>query len=154
MRRAKTPVVRAGGDWAAALGRRMGNNTGDLSHHAVEQTRQRLRLALLGFTMVFTVLVGRLTYLTAMGENTGLSLAAKAAQTQERPIITDRHGVVLATQISTTTLGASYAYEAWRAEHGDRVCCRGRALRRIRRCRRWRLSEDENPPCTPPCAST
>jgi cell division protein FtsI (penicillin-binding protein 3) len=107
MRRAKTPVVRAGGDWAAALGRRMGKNTGDLSHHAVEQTRQRLRLALLGFTVVFTVLVGRLTYLTAIGETTGQSLAAKAAQTQERPIITDRHGVVLATQISTTTLGAN-----------------------------------------------
>ena len=71
MNRTRLPVVRAGGDWAAAIGARLGHSTGDLAHHAVERTRQRLRLALVGFVLVFSVLSFRLTYLTMMGEGPG-----------------------------------------------------------------------------------
>lgn len=106
MNRTRLPVVRAGGDWAAAIGARLGPSTGDLAHHAVERTRQRLRLALVGFVLVFSVLSFRLTYLTMMGEGPGFSISASAANIQARPIITDRNGVVLATQITTATLGA------------------------------------------------
>lgn len=109
MSRAKLPVVRAGIDWAVPLGGRLGRRPGDLSHHAVEATRSRLRLALICFAIVFTVLAGRLAQLTVLqaapvwvGQSTHIENTA-------RPIITDRNGVVLATQITTTTLGADAA---------------------------------------------
>jgi len=107
MNRNKLPVVRAGGDWAAVLGHRLGHHSTDLAHHAAEQTRQRLRLALVAFVAVFCVLTARLTYLTMIGEGPSFSISASATDAQTRPIITDRHGVVLATQITTTTLGAN-----------------------------------------------
>ena len=66
MSRAKLPVVRAGLDWAVPLGGRLGRRPGDLSHHAVEATRSRLRLALICFAVVFTVLAGRLAQLTVL----------------------------------------------------------------------------------------
>ena len=45
MSRAKLPVVKAGIDWAACLWAGvLGRRPGDLSHHAVEATRSRLRL--------------------------------------------------------------------------------------------------------------
>ena len=109
MARASTPIVRAGGDWAAVMGSRLGQRPSDLSHHAVEQTRRRLRLALISFSLVFVVLIGRLADLTTSYQVTGASTALQTSAKQERPIITDRHGVVLATQISTTTLGANTA---------------------------------------------
>ena len=109
MVRASTPIVRAGGDWAAVMGSRLGQRPSDLSHHAVEQTRRRLRLALISFSLVFVVLIGRLADLTTSYQVTGASTALQTSAKQERPIITDRHGVVLATQISTTTLGANTA---------------------------------------------
>ena len=106
MSRTKLPVVRAGGDWAAVMGARLGYPRGDVAHHAVERTRQRLRLAVMGFVLVFSVLSMRLTYLTMFGEGPGFSISSSAANIQARPIITDRNGVVLATQITTATLGA------------------------------------------------
>ena len=109
MARASTPIVRAGGDWAAVMGSRLGQRPSDLSHHAVEQTRRRLRLALISFSLVFVVLIGRLADLTTSYQVIGASTALQTSAKQERPIITDRHGVVLATQISTTTLGANTA---------------------------------------------
>ena len=66
MSRAKLPVVAAGTDWAPVLGGRLGRRPGDLSHHAVEVTRNRLRLALVCFVIVFSVLAGRLTQLTIL----------------------------------------------------------------------------------------
>ena len=53
MIRAKLPVVTAGTDWAPVLGGRLGRRPGDLSHHAVEVTRNRLRLAVVCFVIVF-----------------------------------------------------------------------------------------------------
>ena len=105
MSRAKLPVVRAGIDWALPLGGRLGRRPGDLSQHAVEVTRSRLRLALICFAVVFAVLGGRLAQLTVL-EAAPISIAASQKTKQaQRPIITDRNGVVLATHITTTTLG-------------------------------------------------
>ena len=109
MSRAKLPVVRAGLDWAVPLGGRLGRRPGDLSHHAVEATRSRLRLALICFAIVFTVLAGRLAQLTVLQAAPVWVSQAKKAEHMARPIITDRNGVVLATQITTTTLGADAA---------------------------------------------
>lgn len=109
MSRARLPVVRAGLDWAVPLGGRLGRHPGDLSHHGVQQTRQRLRLALLSFVVVFTVLVARLVDLTVAGATGVAAHADSGAEVVTRPIITDRNGVVLATQIITTTLGADAA---------------------------------------------
>lgn len=109
MSRAKLPVVKAGIDWAVPLGGRLGRRPGDLSHHAVEATRSRLRLALICFALVFAVLAGRLAQLTLSHTAPHLAAHAETARHLERPIITDRNGVVLATQITTTTLGADAA---------------------------------------------
>lgn len=109
MSRTKLPVVKAGLDWAVPLGGRLGRRPGDLSHHAVEATNRRLRLALICFALVFSVLAGRLAQLTVW-QGAPISVAeAQKKQEQTRPIITDRNGVVLATQITTTTLGADAA---------------------------------------------
>lgn len=109
MSRAKLPVVKAGIDWAVPLGGRLGRRPGDLSYHAVEATRSRLRLALICFALVFTVLAGRLAQLTLFQTAPDLVANAETTRQMERPIITDRNGVVLATQITTTTLGADAA---------------------------------------------
>ncbi len=109
MSRAKLPIVRAGIDWAVPLGGMLGRRPGDLSHHAVEATRGRLRLALICFAVVFTVLAGRLAQLTVLQAAPAWVAGSKAAEEAARPIITDRNGVVLATQITTTTLGADAA---------------------------------------------
>ena len=109
MSRAKLPVVRAGLDWAVPLGGRLGRRPGDLSHHAVEATRSRLRLALICFALVFAVLGGRLAQLTVLQAAPIWVSQAKETDSMLRPIVTDRNGVVLATQITTTTLGADAA---------------------------------------------
>ncbi len=109
MSRAKLPVVAAGKDWALVLGGRLGRRPGDLSHHAVEITRNRLRLAVVCFVIVFGVLGARLTQLTVL-ESAPVSQASIAkAERHARPSIIDRNGVILATQISTVTLGADAA---------------------------------------------
>jgi cell division protein FtsI (penicillin-binding protein 3) len=109
MSRAKLPVVAAGRDWAAVLGGRLTLGPGDLSHHAVEVTRNRLRLALICFVLVFTVLGGRLVQLTVLENQPAWQAGAQTHQQMLRPTIVDRNGVVLATQISTLTLGADVA---------------------------------------------
>lgn len=109
MSRAKLPVVKAGLDWAVPLGGRLGRRPGDLSHHAVEATKRRLRLALICFALVFSVLAGRLAQLTVLQAAPIWVAKAQQEENQSRPIITDRNGVVLATQISTVTLGADAA---------------------------------------------
>lgn len=109
MSRAKLPVVAAGTDWAPVLGGRLGRRPGDLSHHAVEVTRNRLRLALICFIVVFSVLAGRLTQLTVLQVKPAWQASTKQPHLAARPSITDRNGVVLATQISTITLGADAA---------------------------------------------
>ena len=43
MRRGKLPLVPVGHDWAMVLGGRLGRRAGDLTQHAVETTRSRLR---------------------------------------------------------------------------------------------------------------
>ena len=106
MSRAKLPVVAAGTDWAPVLGGRLGRRPGDLSHHAVEVTRNRLRLALVCFVIVFSVLAGRLTQLTILQGKPAWHSSAQKQNAAARPAIIDRNGVVLATQISTITLGA------------------------------------------------
>ena len=109
MSRAKLPVVAAGTDWAPVLGGRLGRRPGDLSHHAVEVTRNRLRLALICFIAVFSVLAGRLTQLTVLENKPAWQAGIASAESMTRPSIIDRNGVVLATQISTITLGADAA---------------------------------------------
>lgn len=106
MSRAKLPIVAAGRDWALVLGGRLGRRPGDLSHHAVEVTTHRLRLALVCFAVVFSVLAGRLVQLTVLEGKPLGHAALKKQGRQERPSIVDRNGTVLATQISTVTLGA------------------------------------------------
>ncbi|MGC6534964.1 MAG: peptidoglycan D,D-transpeptidase FtsI family protein [Parvibaculales bacterium] len=110
MSRAKLPVVAAGTDWAPVLGGRLGRRPGDLSHHAVEVTRNRLRLALICFVVVFSVLAGRLAQLTVWEASPLRAAGAGQAGDMARPSIVDRNGVVLATQISTITLGADAAH--------------------------------------------
>lgn len=106
---AKLPIVAAGRDWALVLGGRLGRRPGDLSHHAVETTRHRLRLALVCFVVVFSVLAGRLVQLTVLESKPfGAARGVGPAQ-HDRPSIVDRNGVVLASQISTVTLAADAA---------------------------------------------
>ena len=108
MARARLPVVRAGGDWAAHLAGRDGIVGADLSGHAVEMTRRRLRIAIVCFGLVFTLLAARLIHLTAFGVNPALAQRAGSGITaQVRPMIIDRQGAVLATQMDTTTLAAN-----------------------------------------------
>ena len=121
MIRAKLPVVAAGTDWAPVLGGRLGRRPGDLSHHAVEVTRNRLRLAVVCFVIVFTVLAARLTHLTVLQGTPAWQAGHKAKHMTARPSIVDRHGVVLATQISTITLGADAAKIADGAEMAARL---------------------------------
>lgn len=109
MSRAKLPVVAAGTDWAPVLGGRLGRRPGDLSHHAVEVTRNRLRLALICFAIVFTVLAGRLAQLTVWQGKPAWQVTDATSKNMARPTIIDRNGVVLATQITTITLGADAA---------------------------------------------
>ncbi len=109
MSRAKLPVVAAGRDWAAVLGGRLSSGPGDLSEHAVEVTRNRLRLALTCFVIVFGVLAGRLVQLTVLENQPAWQAGAQKQKQMVRPTILDRNGVVLATQISTVTLGADVA---------------------------------------------
>ena len=56
MRSGKLPLVPVGNDWAMVLGGRLGRRAGDLTQHAVETTRSRLRLAFICFFIVFSVL--------------------------------------------------------------------------------------------------
>ena len=89
-----------------------------VAHHGVEQTRARLRLASIMFVLVFAVLGGRLAQLT-LAEDPQLArvgMADRKAEVQ-RPAITDRNGVVLASQIYLTTLGAN----ASEIQNGDVV---------------------------------
>lgn len=109
MSRNKLPLVPVGHDWALVLGGRLGRRPGDLSHHAVETTRKRIRVALVCFFVVFAVLGGRLVQLTVIDAKPFGVAGKRAYEKQARPTITDRHGVVLATQISTITLGADAA---------------------------------------------
>lgn len=118
MSRSRLPVVLAGGDWAAVLGGRLGRRPGDLSHAAVEQTNRRLNLAIVMFMLVFTVLGGRLVHLTMMSDDASAKRGgATRHDTTARPVITDRNGVVLATQIYLTTLGA----DAAKIDNGDEL---------------------------------
>jgi cell division protein FtsI (penicillin-binding protein 3) len=106
--RARLPVVRAGGDWAAHLAGRDGIVGADLSGHAVEITRRRLRIAIVCFGLVFTLLGARLVHLTAIGTNPAMAQrGAGGMSAQLRPMIVDRMGAVLATQMDTTTLAAN-----------------------------------------------
>jgi hypothetical protein len=66
MSRGKLPLVPVGHDWAMVLGGRLGRRAGDLAQHAVETTRSRLRLAVICFFIVFSVLGGRLVQLTVL----------------------------------------------------------------------------------------
>ena len=108
MARARLPGVRAGGDWAAHLAGRDGIVGADLSGHAVEMTRRRLRIAIVCFGLVFTLLAARLIHLTAFGVNPALAQrTGNGITAQVRPMIIDRQGAVLATQMDTTTLAAN-----------------------------------------------
>ena len=89
------------------LGGRLGRRAGDLTQHAVETTRSRLRLALICF-IVFSVLGGRLVQLTVL-DAAPAQRAGVHKNNLMRPAITDRNDVVLATQITTVTLGADAA---------------------------------------------
>jgi len=109
MNRGKLPLVPVGHDWAMVLGGRLGRRAGDLAQHAVETTRSRLRLALICFFIVFSVLGGRLVQLTVLDAAPTQRANAAHKQNAERPTITDRNNVVLATQITTVTLGADAA---------------------------------------------
>lgn len=108
MARARLPVVRAGGDWAAHLAGRDGIVGADLSGHAVEITRRRLRIAIVCFCLVFTLLGARLLHLTAISAHPAMAQRGTGNMSaQVRPMIVDRSGAVLATQIDTTTLAAN-----------------------------------------------
>ena len=109
MSRGKLPLVPVGHDWAVVLGGRLGRRAGDLAQHAVETTRSRLRLALICFFIVFSVLGGRLVQLTVLDAAPTQRANAAYKQNTARPTITDRNNVVLATQITTVTLGADAA---------------------------------------------
>ncbi|MCH1568929.1 MAG: penicillin-binding protein 2 [Alphaproteobacteria bacterium] len=109
MSRTKLPLVPVGHDWAMVLGGRLGRRAGDLAQHAVETTRSRLRLALICFFIVFTVLGGRLVQLTVLDAAPAQHAGVLHENRLARPAITDRNNVVLATQISTVTLGADAA---------------------------------------------
>ena len=64
MKHAKIPLVTAGGDWAGVMNIHAGQIGNGVTHHGVEQTRARLRLASIMFVLVFAVLGGRLAQLT------------------------------------------------------------------------------------------
>ena len=103
-------LVPVGHDWAMVLGGRLGRRAGDLTQHAAETTRSRLRLALICFFIVFSVLGGRLVQLTVLDAAPAQHIAgAHKKPFFTRPAITDRNNVVLATQITTVTLGADAA---------------------------------------------
>jgi cell division protein FtsI/penicillin-binding protein 2 len=109
-------MVTAGGDWAGAMNLHAGQIAGGVAQHGVEQTRARLRLASIMFVLVFAVLGGRLAQLT-LAEDPQLARVGMADQKAEvqRPAITDRNGVVLASQIYLTTLGANaFGNSKWR----------------------------------------
>ena len=104
------PIIKAGGDWAALLRGRLRREAGDLSHDAVVRTRRRLNLAIVVFMLVFAVLGSRLAHLTMLSGYQVIDRTAILQGAQKpRPIITDRNGVVLATQIYLTTLGVDTA---------------------------------------------
>ena len=109
MRSGKLPLVPVGNDWAMVLGGRLGRRAGDLTQHAVETTRSRLRLALICFFIVFSVLGGRLVQLTVLDAAPAQRSAGVHKNNLMRPAITDRNDVVLATQITTVALGADAA---------------------------------------------
>ncbi len=104
--------VRAGGDWAAAWGQAFDSRTG-LSQHLQQKTRSRFVLVQLCFALAFCLLFVRLAHLTitpyfSQNPKIGNHTQSIIANTP-RPTITDRNGVILATQISMTVLGANAA---------------------------------------------
>jgi len=102
----KQRPVRAGGDWSPFGRAGVGVPYDSLEMQASQRTRRRLRLAVALFSVVFTVLVGRLFNLTILHVPTANASAQNSAQSAaERPDILDRNGRVLATQIMATTLG-------------------------------------------------
>ena len=118
MKHAKIPLVTAGGDWAGVMNIHAGRVGNGVAHHGVEQTRARLRLASIMFVLVFAVLAGRLAQLTLAEDPQLARVGTTDRETDvQRPAITDRNGVVLASQIYLTTLGAN----ASEIQNGDAV---------------------------------
>jgi cell division protein FtsI (penicillin-binding protein 3) len=75
----------------------------------LRQLARACRLAVICFFIVFSVLGGRLVQLTVLDAAPTQRANAAHKQNTARPIITDRNNVVLATQITTVTLGADAA---------------------------------------------
>ena len=100
-------LIRPGGDLVEATNAQLGIRLGDLEGHAVDITRRRIWLAIWVFTLIFILLGARLANLTVGGDGPMSATRSVLPQTaQERPIIVDRNGVLLATQISAYNLGA------------------------------------------------
>ncbi len=100
-------LIRPGGDLVAATNAQLGIRLGDLEGHAVDITRRRIWLAIWVFTLIFVLLGARLADLTVGGDGPMSATRSVSPQTaQERPMIVDRNGVLLATQISAYNLGA------------------------------------------------
>ena len=118
MKHAKIPLVTAGGDWAGVMNIHAGQIGNGVTHHGVEQTRARVRLASIMFVLVFAVLAGRLAQLTLAEDPQLARVGTTDRETDvQRPAITDRNGVVLASQIYLTTLGAN----ASEIQNGDAI---------------------------------
>lgn len=125
MKHAKLPLVTAGGDWAGVMNVHTVRRAGNVANHGVEQTGARLRLARIMFVLVFAVLGGRLAQLTLAEDPQRARVGMADSEVQvPRPAITDRNGVVLASQIYLTTLGAN----ASEIQNGDAVVDQLRAI--------------------------
>lgn len=100
-------LIRPGGDLVEHVRPHIGLQLDDLERYATERTRRRLWVIIWSFTFIFAFLGARLAYLTTHTDT--IQQATKHTSQKQaslRPIITDRQGHLLATHITTYTLGA------------------------------------------------
>ena len=101
------PLIRPGGDLVTGVKSNQTLQLGDLERHAVETTRKRMKLIMVLFVLIFAALGGRLIQLNTGDEMHARHQAEKNNKANlTRPMIVDRNGVLLATNIQAYTLGA------------------------------------------------
>lgn len=100
-------LMRPGGDLVEHVRTHIGLQLDDLERYATERTRRRLWVIIWSFAFIFAFLGARLAYLTTHADTIQQAIKhTPQKQASLRPIITDRQGHLLATHITTYTLGA------------------------------------------------
>ena len=101
------PVVHLGDDLVTGTHIHFDVKLDDLERSAVQRIRRRMRVAVILFSLVFTLLGIRLVHLTiGFAEHNTYITQSSVDSYHSRPFITDRNGVLMATKVNSFTIGA------------------------------------------------